>query len=57
MAMSAPMITITGICSAFIFPARVSGRGYKIGPVCVYVCVYVCLLFIALTAEPLDLQT
>ncbi len=26
-----------------IFPSRVSGRGYKIGPVCASVCVSVCL--------------
>ncbi len=25
-----------------IFPSRVSGRGYKIGPVCVCVCLSVC---------------
>ncbi len=40
-----------------VFPSRVSGRGYKIGPVCVCVSVSVCLLVSALTAEPFDIQT
>ncbi len=34
-------------------PSRVSGRGYKIGPVCPSVCV--CLLVSSLTAEPFGL--
>ncbi len=42
----------------FIFPSRVSGRGYKIGPVCLCVCapvcLCVCLSFSALTVEPVD---
>ncbi len=32
-----------------IFPSRVRGRGYKIGPVCVSVCVSVCLSVIQLS--------
>ncbi len=46
-------------CMEFIIPSRVSGRGYKIGPVCVCVsvCVCVCQLVSALTAEPFDLRT
>ncbi len=38
-------------------PSRVSGRGYKIGPVCLCVRPCVCLLVSALTAEPFDIQT
>ncbi len=34
-------------------PSRVSGRGYKIGPVCLSVC----LLVSSLTAEPFDVWT
>ncbi len=41
----------------WLIPSRVSGRGYKIGPVCVCVCVCVCQLVSALTAEPFDLRT
>ncbi len=40
-----------------LFPSRVSGRGYKMGPVCVCVCVRVRLLVSALTDEPIDVQT
>ncbi len=36
-----------------IFPSLVSGRGYKISPVCLCVC----LLVSALTAEPFDIRT
>ncbi len=39
---------ISGHC---IFPSRVSGRGYKIGPVCLCVC----QLVSSLTAEPFNL--
>ncbi len=38
-----------------IFPSRVSGRGYKIGPVCVCVCV--CPSVSALTDEPFEIRT
>ena len=41
----------------FFIPSRVSGRGYKIGPVCVRVCVHVRLLVSALTDEPIAVQT
>ncbi len=44
-----------------IVPSRVSGRGYKIGPVCVCVCVSVCVCMCpsvsALTAKPFELRT
>ncbi len=36
----------------FVIPSRVSGRGYKIGPVCLCVCACVCLSVSALTLEP-----
>ena len=40
-----------------LFPSDISGRGYNIGPVCVYVCLSVSLSVSALTAEPFDLRT
>ncbi len=40
-----------------VVPSRVSGRGYKIGPVCLSVCPSVCQLFSALTGEPFDVRT
>ncbi len=40
-----------------IVPSRVSGRGYKIGPVCVSVRLSVCLSVTTLTAEPFDAVT
>ena len=40
-----------------MFPSRVSGRGYKIGPVCLCVCLCVRLLVSALTAKPFDLRS
>ncbi len=40
-----------------IIPSRVSGRGYKIGPVCVSVCLSVCLSVTTLKAEPFDAVT
>ncbi len=41
-------------CYCFI-PSRVSSRGYKIGPICIYQCVS--LLVSALTAEPSHVGT
>ncbi len=38
-----------------LFPSRVSGRGYGIGPVCVCVCVCVCVSVSALPAEALTI--
>ncbi len=40
-----------------LIPSRVSGRGYKIGPVCLSVCVCVCASVSSLTAEPFDVRT
>ncbi len=37
------------LCKPWFIPSRVSGRGYKIGPVCVSVCVSVCLSVIQLS--------
>ena len=47
----------TPIASANFIPSRVSGRGYKIGPVCLFICLFVCPSVSALTAEPFELRT
>ncbi len=39
-----------------LIPSRVSGRGYKIGPVCLFVCLFVCPSVSALTAEPFHIR-
>ncbi len=48
---------IPALVTIYLIPSRVSGRGYKIGPVCLCVCVSVCHLVGALTAELFDVQT
>ncbi len=39
-----------------MIPSRVSGRGYKIGPVRLCVCVCVCSSVSTLMAEPFDIR-
>ncbi len=39
-----PNMVLREFYAVSIFPSRVSGRGYKIGPVCLSVCVCVCRL-------------
>ena len=40
-----------------IITSRISGRGNRIGPVCLSVCVSVCQLVSALTAKQIDMYT
>ncbi len=41
--------SLVPVCRIGIFPSRVSGRGYKIGPVCLCVCVCACVCLSALS--------